>query len=305
VTSYILRRLFWFVVTVWIVFTVSFALMRAVPGGPFASERQYPKAVLRNMEKRYHLDEPVLEQYARELGNYLRLDFGPSIKLSDFYVNDVVAQGFPISASLGILALAFALTLGLSAGIISAIRRQTWLDVGLMSLATFGIALPDFVIASTVIILFCFVFPIFPAAGWGTLGQIILPALCLGATYAATIARLTRTGMLDVLSQDYIRTAHAKGLPGWKIVLKHALPGAMLPVISYLGPAIAGLLTGSLVIETLFAVPGLGIHFVQAAMQRDYSLAMGLVVVDTTLICGLNLIVDVLYHYLDPRVKME
>ncbi len=303
--AYILRRFFWFLVTLWVVFTISFFLMRAVPGGPFDGEKQMSPEIRRNMERRYHFDDTLVQQYLRTLGQYLCFDFGIPFKLPDYTVNEVIAEGFPVSASLGVIALAFALTLGLTAGIISAVRRQSWLDFGLMTIATVGIALPDFVIAGVAIILLCFVWPIFPAAGWGSLEHLWLPACCLGAPYAAYIARLTRTGMLDVLSQDYIRTAYAKGLLGRTVILKHALKGALLPVVSFLGPAVAGILTGSLVIEKIFAIPGLGMHFINSAMQRDYTLAMGLVILDTTIICGMNLVVDLLYKFLDPRVKLE
>ena len=303
--AYIFKRLMWLLLTLWVVFTVTFFLMRLVPGGPLSSERGYPPEVERNLKRRYHLDESLPNQYLRELGNYLRGDLGDSIKLPDFSVNEIIASGFPISASLGILALGFALTLGITAGIVSAVRRQSVLDRGLMFLATIGIALPEFVIGGVAILLFSFMIPIFPAAGWGTIGQLILPALCLGSPYAAVIARLTRTGMLDVLSQDYIRTAAAKGLPARTIIFKHALKGAMLPVVSYLGPAISGILTGSLVIETIFFIPGLGMHFIQSVQQGDYPLGMGLVMVDTTLVCLLNLAADVSYGFLDPRIKLE
>jgi ABC-type dipeptide/oligopeptide/nickel transport system permease component len=302
---FILRRTAWTIVTLWIVFTVSFFLMRAVPGGPFAGERIQDPQIQANMERRYHLNEPLAVQYGTSLWNAIRFDFGPSFKLSDFTVNEIIAQGFPVSASLGILALAFALTLGLTAGILAAVRRQTLVDFGLMAVATVGIALPNFVIAGIAIILFVFLLPLFPAAGWGTARHLVLPALCLGAPYAAYIARLSRTGMLDVLGQDYIRTAHAKGLASRTVILKHALKGAMLPVVSFLGPAIAGVLTGSLVIEQIFAIPGLGMHFVQASSQRDYTLAMGLVLLYSVLICTMNLLVDIAYTYLDPRVKLE
>jgi oligopeptide transport system permease protein len=303
--TFLLKRLIWFILTLWVVFTLSFFLMRSVPGGPFDSERVMAPEIKANVEKRYHLDEPLLQQYWRELSNALRGDLGYSIKLGDFTVNQVIAQGFPISASLGIVALAFALVLGLLAGIVSAIRRQSVLDVSLRLLATVGIAVPNFVIAGVAIILFVFIWPLFPAAGWGTLHHLLLPGMCLGAPYAAYIARLTRTGMLDVLGQDYIRTARAKGLAEPAIILRHALKGALLPVVSFLGPAIAGILTGSLVIETTFAIPGLGVHFVKAALLKDYTLSMGLVLLYTTLIYTCNLLVDISYRYLDPRVKLE
>lgn len=302
---FIAKRLLWMAITLWVVFTVSFFLMRAVPGGPFSSERKLRPEILANFEKRYHQNEPLEKQYLYELGNDLRGDLGVSFKISDFSVNEIIAAGFPKSATLGILALGFALSLGFVAGVVSAIRRGTLLDFSLMSLSTVGIALPNFVVAGLLIMLFVFTVPIFPAGGFGTLRQVILPSLCLGATYAAEIARLVRTGMLDVMGQDYIRTAYAKGLMTRAVVLRHALKGAMLPVVSYLGPAISGILTGSIVIETIFAIPGLGYHFVQAAFQRDYTLAMGLVLLDTTLLVSLNLIVDVVYTFLDPRMKVE
>ena len=303
--GFLLKRLGWMAITLWVVFTVSFFLMREVPGGPFDRERELDPQIKANLEARYHLDEPRWKQYLRELGNTLRLDLGYSFSRPDFRVGEILAQGFPISASLGIVALFFAVSLGLVAGIVSAVRRQTALDFALMTAATVGIALPNFVIAGIMIILFVFLWPLFPAAGWGTLRHLILPGFCLGAPYAAYIARLTRTAMLDVLSQDYIRTAYAKGLPTPTVILRHALKSGLLPVVSFLGPAIAGILTGSLVVEKIFNIPGLGVHFVEAALQRDYTLAMGLVLLYTTLLYTMNLVVDVSYVFLDPRVKLE
>ncbi len=304
-SRFILKRLLWMALTLWVVFTASFFLMRAVPGGPFDSERALDPQIEANIRARYRLDDPLWRQYADHLARTLRGDLDYSWRRPDFRVNEILAQGFPISASLGITAMVFALWLGLTAGIVSAIRRQTVLDVSLMTLATVGIALPNFVIAGIMMIPFVFIWRLFPAAGWGTLRHLILPGFCLGAPYAAYIARLTRTGMLDVLSQDYIRTAYAKGLSTRAVILRHALKGALLPVISFLGPAIAGILTGSLVVEKIFNIPGLGVHFVEAALQRDYTLAMGLVLVYTTLLYSMNLIVDVSYAFLDPRVKVE
>ncbi len=304
-TAYILRRLVWMALTLWVVFTVSFFLMRAVPGGPLDRERQLEPEIEANLRERYHLDEPLWEQYVRELGNVLRLDLGYSFRLADFHVNEIIAQGFPVSASLGVVALFFALSLGLTAGVVAAVWRGAWLDASLMGLATVGIALPNFVVAGIMIILLVFLVPVFPAAGWGTFSQLVLPGFCLGAPYAAYIARLVRTGMLDVLGQDYIRTAFAKGLSTRQVVLGHALKASLLPVVSFLGPAVAGILTGSLVIEQIFAIPGLGVHFINAATQRDYTLAMGLVLLYTALLYTMNLIVDLSYALLDPRVKLD
>ncbi len=299
------KRLFWIGVTLWAVFTITFSLMHAVPGGPFSSERQLRPEIRKNIEHRYRLDLSLTEQYLFELNRDLHFDFGYSYKLQDFSVNDIIAAGFPKSATLGILALAFAMSLGFSAGVVSAVRRGTWLDFSLMTIATVGIALPSFVVAGLAVMLFVFVWPLFPAGGFGTVRQVVLPSLCLGAPYAAEIARLVRTGMLDVMGQDYIRTAYAKGLMTPAVIMRHALRGAMLPVVSYLGPAIAGILTGSMVVESIFAIPGLGYHFVQAALQRDYTLATGLTLLDTALLCSMNLIVDLVYTVLDPRVKLE
>jgi oligopeptide transport system permease protein len=303
--TFILKRLLWMILILWIVYTLSFFLMRAVPGGPLSTERDLPPEIEANLKARYNLDDPVMVQYARGLGLLLQGDLGYSFRRSDFHVNEIVRQGFPISASLGLLAMVFALLLGLSAGTVSAIRRGTAADTLLMTAATIGIALPNFIIAGIMIILFVFMIPLFPAAGWGTLAHLILPAFCLGAPYAAYIARLTRTGMLDVLGQDYIRTAQSKGLPGYRVIFRHALKGALLPVVSFLGPAIAGILTGSLVVEKIFSIPGLGSHFVEAALQNDYTLSLGLVMLYTTLLYSMNLIVDVSYALIDPRVTLK
>jgi oligopeptide transport system permease protein len=304
-TGFVARRMLAMVVTLWVVFTVSFFLMRAVPGGPYSGERNLPPEIEENVKHRYRLDLPLYEQYLIELKNVASGDLGMSVRLYDFNVNQVIAQGLPISAALGILAMAFALTLGITAGIVSAAYRGSIADVALMSVATIGIALPSFVVAGLAILVFVFMIPIFPAAGWGTFQQLVLPAACLGALYAAEIARITRSSMLDVLSQDHIRTARAKGLSQSAVLLRHALPGAMLPVVSFLGPATAGILTGSVVIEKIFAIPGLGWHFVQAALQRDYTLTMGLVLLYTFMLFMLNFLVDLSYRILDPRVELS
>ncbi len=304
-TWFIVRRIIGMVITLWVVFTVSWMLMRFVPGGPFSSERQLEPEIEQNIRRAYQLDLPLPVQYWNQLKRTASYDLGPSYRLADFSVNEVIAQGLPVSASLGILALAFAIVLGLAAGIVSAAYRGTVADVILMTLATLGIALPAFVIASIAILLFVFHWNIFPAAGWGSASQLVLPAVCLGAPYAADIARITRTSMLDVLSEDFIRTARAKGLGKAAVVLRHALPGALLPVVSFLGPAVAGILTGSVVIEKIFAIPGLGWHFVQASLQRDYTLAMGLVLLYTVLLYLLNFLVDLSYSMLDPRVELK
>ncbi len=217
----------------------------------------------------------------------------------------MIAEGFPVSASLAIFALVFALMLGISSGVISAVYRGTLADSSMMIAAVLGIAIPNFVLASLAILVFVFWIQIFPAAGFGSLKQMILPSLCLGAPLAAYIARLCRAGMLEMLTKDHVRTAFAKGLPKRTVIIKHVLPGALLPVVSFLGPAVAGVLTGSLVLEKIFALPGIGSHFVEAALQRDYTLAMGMVLTYTVLLFSMNTIVDLMYAVIDPRVELQ
>ena len=301
--AFLVKRFFWMIVTVWLVFTVTFFLMYAVPGGPLSGERKLDAEVERNLEKRYNLDKPLYQQYGLSLWRTMKFDFGPSFSLGDMSVNEVIAQGFPVSASLGIFALSFALCVGIPAGLISALKRGTIVDYGVMVNATIGIAIPNFILASILLIIFVFQLNWLPAAGWGSVNQLILPALSLGAPYAAYIARLTRTGMLEVLGQDYIRTAYAKGLSPYTVITRHAFRGAIVPVVSYLGPAVAGILTGSIVVESIFGLPGMGSHFVKAATQRDYTLAMGMVLIYTSLLFLMNTIVDVSYRIIDPRVK--
>ncbi|MBK94468.1 MAG: ABC transporter [Planctomycetaceae bacterium] len=305
VLTFLLKRFGWMIITVWIVFTVSFFLMRQIPGGPLNGERVLSEAVRARLEARYNLDAPISEQYFTHLWNTVRLDFGPSFKLQDYTVNEILAQGFPVSAALGILGMVFAITIGMTSGVVSAVRRNSAYDYSFMMMATLGIAIPNFVLAAMLIVIFVFNLQMFPAAGWGDLNQIILPAFCLGAPFAGYIARLTRTGMLEVLGNDYIRTAYAKGLSPRTVVMKHGLRGALLPVVSYLGPAIAGILTGSLVLERIFVIPGMGSHFIEAAIQRDYTLAMGALLTYTVLLFGMNTLVDLAYSIIDPRVKLE
>jgi oligopeptide transport system permease protein len=315
---FLLRRLMWFVITMFVVMTVSFFLMRAVKGGPFDAERNVEPQILANIEAKYHLDWPQWKQYLQYIGPFnldpdsggtfggvLAGDFGPSFRYRDFTVNDIIAQSLPISALLGIVSMMWALALGVSTGIASALRRGSGLDLAMRLAATGGIALPNFVIAGFLIILFVFLVPLFPVAGWGTLRHMLLPGFCLGLVFAAYISRLTRTGMLEALSQDHIRTAHAKGLSPRTVILRHALKGGLLPVVSYLGPATAGIMTGSLVIERIFFIPGMGSHFINSASNRDYTLAMGVTILYTVLVYTMNTVVDLAYTLLDPRIALE
>ena len=303
---YVINRLAWMLLTLWLVYTVSFFLMRAVPGNPFSSERNVPAAIERQLKQRYNLDAPYYVQYWEYAkGIVTRGDLGWSIRLEDYSVNEVLAQGFPVSASLAVFGLVFAICLGIPAGVISAVYRNSATDHAMMAAAVLGIAVPNFVLASLAILLFVFIIPLFPSGGWGTLRQVVLPAICLGAPVAAYVARLMRAGMLEVLTREHVRTAFAKGLSRRAVIFRHVLPGALLPVASYLGPATAGILTGSLVLEKIFAIPGMGSHFIAAATQRDYTLAMGLVLTYTVLLFVMNTLVDFSYAVIDPRVKLK
>ncbi|MCP5020470.1 MAG: ABC transporter permease subunit [bacterium] len=324
---FLAHRFMWFVITLFVVTFVSFFLMRLAPGDPFDTEKEIDPAIKANIEAKYHMDWPEWKQFlqytgplnldekgmfgsgeeagSQKFGGVLTGDFGPSFKYKDFTVNDIIGQSLPISMLLGVVAMAWALALGVSAGIASALRRGSGLDLTMRLAATAGIALPNFVIAGFLIILFVFLVPLFPVAGWGSIKHMMLPGFCLGLVYAAYIARLTRTGMLEVLSQDHIRTAHAKGLAPGTVVMRHALKGGLLPVISYLGPATAGILTGSLVIERIFHIPGMGSHFVNSALNRDYTLALGVTILFTALVSTFNILVDMAYTMLDPRIELE
>ncbi len=323
---FLLKRLVLFCFTLLAVISVSFFLMRAVRGGPFSSERALDVTVEQNLKARYHLDWPLWKQYVQYVGpvnlgehgahwaggdgsdpwtGVLVGDLGPSFKYKDFTVNDIIAQSLPLSIALGSVALGWAILIGISTGIASALYRGTRIDLGLRLLATAGIALPNFVIAGLLILVFVFYLRWFPVAGWGTPRHLVLPGLALGAPFAAYISRLTRTGMLEVLSEDYIRTAHAKGLAPHTVLLRHAIGGGILPVVTYLGPATAGILTGSLVIERIFNIPGTGSHFINSALNRDYTLAMGVTILYTVLVYSLNTLVDLAYTLIDPRISLE
>ncbi len=325
--QFLLRRLLWFGITIFVVSVVTFVLMRSVPGGPFDAERAIDPAVKEIMEAKYNLDWDSWKQYLHYMGplnlgddglfgpsgtettdvfgGVLAGDFGMSFRYQDMTVNDIIGQSLPVSALLGVVAMMWALALGISAGIASALRRGSGLDLSMRLAATAGIALPNFVIAGFLIILLVFLIPLFPVAGWGSLRYMVLPGFCLGLGFAAYIARLTRTGMLETLSQDHIRTAQAKGLAPSMVIMRHALKGGLLPVVSYLGPAIAGVLTGSLVIERIFNIPGMGSHFINAATNRDYTLALGVTLLYTALVYGMNTLVDIAYTLLDPRIRIE
>lgn len=304
---FVIYRLIWVVITVWAVATISFFVIRAAPGDPFMNEMRALRPEVREAKKReYHLDRPLVAQYGIWLWNMVsKADLGPSMKYRGKTVKGIIAQTLPVSIALGSLAMVFAVLIGLSTGVVAALRQNTAWDYGLMGLAVLGISLPNFVISALLQMIFVFKLKLFPMGGWVGYEHVFLPALALSLPFAARISRLARVGMLEVLTEDFIRTAHAKGLRERHIVIKHALKGAILPVMSFIGPAFALILTGSLVIERIFYIPGLGKIFIQAAINRDYYVVLGTVVVFSALLCFFNFLVDISYAFLDPRVKLE
>jgi len=279
-------------------------MVRAAPGGPFDQERSVSPAVLESLNVRYKLDTPLWQQYTDYLGNLLHGDLGPSFRFANRSVNEIIAAGFPVTLELSVYALAVALVIGLCAGILASLRPNSLQDYVPMSAAMAGICLPNFVLGPLLILFFGIWLGWVPVSGWGaTPGDKILPALTLGSSYAAYIARISRGGMLEVLSQDYIRTAKAKGLSTARIVFVHALRGGITPVISFLGPALAGLLAGSFVVETVFQIPGLGRFYVEAAFNRDYTMILGCTIFFAVLIVLCNLIADILLVWLNPRLR--
>jgi oligopeptide transport system permease protein len=305
VLRFIARRLLETVPVLLIIVTATFFMIRFVPGGPFTSEKAVSPEVLRNLERAYHLDQPLWRQYTTYLGQVLHGDLGPSFKYPNRTVNEIIADKLPVSLELGGLALVVALGLGLPLGVLAAARRNTWLDYVASTTAMLGVCVPTFVLGPILVLLFAIHFHGFNASGWYGPADRVLPALTLGCVYAAYIARLTRGGMLEILGQDYIRTARAKGASELQIVLRHALRGGILPVVAFLGPATAGILTGSFVIETIFQIPGLGREFVNSAFNRDYTVILGTVLLYAAMIVLLNLVVDLVQVWLNPRLKFE
>jgi oligopeptide transport system permease protein len=302
--GYALRRLLGLVPLLLLVLFLAFVFMRTAPGGPFDAERNLSPQIEQALRARYHLDEPVLQQFGRYLADLAHGDLGPSFRYRNRSVAEIIAETAPISLALGVLAMALALLFGLAAGIVSAVRARSGWDHLAMGFAMAGICIPNFVLGPVLVLVFALLLHLLPPAGWGTPAHLVLPAITLGALRAASIARLTRGSLLEALGEDSIRTARAKGLSEPVVVLRHALKLAILPVVSYLGPATAATLSGSVVVERIFLVPGLGTFFVQSALNRDYTVAMGTVLFYSTLLMLLNLAVDLAYRALDPRVEL-
>ena len=304
---YALRRIAGLVPTLLVIITVSFFVVRLAPGGPFDQEQTLAPQVRANLDRAYGLDRPIAVQYWRYLRGLAHGDFGPSFKQHDFSVTELISQGLPVSGSLGVTAILLAILLGIPSGLAAALWRRTTVAYGISSLVVLGMALPAFVIGPVLALVFGVYLQWLPVAGWeeGSPRHYVLPALTLALPVTAYVARLTRASLLDVLRANFIRTARARGLGTWRILWRHALRPALLPVVSYLGPATAFVVTGSLVVETVFGLPGTGRYLVQGAINRDYTLVMGMVIVYGTLVLLLNLIADLAYGWLDPRVRHE
>lgn len=303
--AFIIRRFVGMVVTLLVIVTFSFFMMKIAKGSPFSQERDVPVEVLQSLKAKYGLDKPVQQQYFDYLNNLIHGDLGLSIKYPNRTVNEIIAISLPKTMLIGGLALAWALLIGLVAGLIAAAKQNTKWDYGLMSLAMLGISIPPLVSGPLLILVFALWLFWFPTGGWGTFSHMILPSLTLGSVYGAYVARLTRGGMLEVIHSNYIRTARAKGLSEKMVIIKHALKGGILPVVTFLGPAVANIMVGSVVVEKIFNTPGMGPYFVDAAYNRDYFLLMGVVIVYSVFLLVLNFLVDILYGWMDPRIRYE
>lgn len=302
---FVARRFLETIPVLLIIITATFFMVRFVPGGPFTAEKAVTPEILANLNKHYGLDKPLYQQYFDYLGSLMRGDLGPSFKYANRTVNEIIADALPVSLELGATSLVIALVLGITMGVLAALRRNSWVDYLCTGISTLGICLPTFVLGPLLVLFFAIYLGWFNASGWYSGIDRVLPALTLGFVYAAYVARLTRGGMLEVLSQDYIRTARAKGASESRVIFRHAMRGGLLPVVSFLGPATAGILTGSFVIETIFQIPGLGREFVKSAFNRDYTLVLGTVILYASLIILLNMVVDIVQVWLNPKLKFE
>ena len=308
-TRFIIRRFISLIPTMFVVITLSFFLVRFAPGGPFSGEKNLPAQVIENLMKKYHMDEPLGKQYLRYFGDVLRGDFGPSLRYKENTVNELVGAAFPVSIVLGSTSLLLAVIFGIVVGIISALRQNHWQDYTAMSIAVVGISIPTFVVGPVLQLVFAMKLHWLPVAGWITgrsgLIALIMPALTLSFPFFAYIARLSRASILEVLRADYVRTARAKGLSEPVVIGKHVLKGSLLPVVSFLGPTFAQIITGTIVVESIFAIPGVGRIFVQSALNRDYPLIMAEVILLSLLLIVMNFVVDIVYGFLDPRIAYK
>lgn len=302
---FIVKRLLEAIPTLLILITISFFLMHFAPGSPLTTERGLPPEIMANIAAKYHLDEPVLQQYLRYLGNILQGDLGASFVHKDFSINELVAQSFPVSAEIGFWSFIVAVLIGVSCGVFAALRQNSWFDYALMSVANLGLVLPNFVIAPLCILFFSIYNDWLPSGGWngGAWPYLIMPVIAMSTSYIAQIARITRGSMIETMHSNFIRTAKAKGLPQYRIVLQHALRPAMLPVISYLGPAFVGIITGSVIVDVYFSTGGIGQHFINGAINRDYPMVMAVTILIGALTILFNAMVDILYAMIDPKIR--
>jgi len=306
--KFILKRLGIAIPTILILIIISFILMHSAPGGPFTSEKPLPEQVLKNINEKYGLDQPMYKQMFNYVwGIITNFDFGPSFRYKDRSVNDIIAQGFPVTLKYGSWSFLFAVIIGISLGVVAAIRQNTYLDYFSVGFSISAQVLPNFVMAPILVLIFTLYLGWLPGGGWegGKIQFVIMPVIALSTSYLASIARLTRSSMLEVLNSNFIRTAKAKGLPQYKIILSHALKPTLLPVISYLGPAFVGMITGSVVVDMYFSTGGIGLHFVNGALNRDYSTIMGITILVGCLTVTFNLLVDILYAWIDPKIRYE
>ncbi len=304
--KFVVKRLAIAIPTLLILVTLSFFLMQAAPGSPFTGDFNMPPEILANLEAKYHLNEPLWKQYAFYLWDLVHGDLGPSFKYKDYTVNELVAQSFPVSMTIGIAAFIVTVISGVTLGTIAALKQNTWVDYTIMTFSMVGVVLPSFVIAPLLVLVFAVSLQWLPAGGWndGSWQNMVLPVSAMAILYMAAIARIMRSSMIETLNSNFIRTAKAKGLPSHYIILKHALKPSMLPIVSYLGPAFVGIITGSVVIETVFGLPGIGQHFVNGALNRDYSLVLGLTIIIGALTILFTAIVDILYGLIDPKIRL-
>lgn len=302
--TYIIKRIFNAVLVLWVVITITFGLMHAIPGGPFTVEKSLPPVVLKSIEERYKLNDPLYKQYGDYLTNLVQGDLGPSFKYPGRSVNDIIKDGFPVSFQLGMEAVLIAVIIGIPAGVLAAVKQGKWQDHAVNFCTTLGVAVPSFVVAALLIYVLSTKLHLLPSAMWEGWQYQIMPALALSGMPMSFIARLARSSMLDVLGQDYIKTARAKGLSRLTVLFKHALPNSLIPVITYIGPMAAGILTGSFVIESIFAIPGLGQYFVTSIYNRDYTVILGVTIFYSVIVIVLNMLVDLIYPLLDPRIKI-
>ena len=303
--KYVAKRVGMMIVAMFLIILITFVIMHSVPGGPFTGDRNVSEEVEQALLAKYNLDAPLHEQFFQYLGGILKGDFGPSYKYTGKSVNDFIANGFPVSGKLGTVTVIFVLIAAIPMGIVAAVKNGRWQDMTIMAVATIGVTIPSFVIASVLIYVFSFKLNWLPTFGLESWKGYILPVVALGGYSISYISRLMRSSLLEVMGQDYIRTARAKGLSEFKVIFRHARRNALIPVITVLGPTIANLLTGSFVVEKIFAIPGLGVHFVNSVSQRDYTTIMGVTIFYAAFLMAMILLVDIFYCLIDPRIKFE